>query len=122
MPIVPQGYNTTENNNKKAEIIMQYTEILCKLVRDYQSEIAYMDELLKNIRNERNKFYSQQIPQIEESLKQDSVTEENRKKWIEELRENMEKSFVISETLIKDFVTDNLNEYQSELKSAIERI
>ena len=81
-----------------------------------------MDELLKNIRNERNKFYSQQIPQIEESLKQDSVTEENRKKWIEELRENMEKSFVISETLIKDFVTDNLNEYQSELKSAIERI
>jgi len=122
MPIVPQGYNTTENNNKKAEIIMQYTEILCKLARDYQSEIAYMDELLKNIRNERNKFYSQQIPQIEESLKQDSVTEENRKKWIEELRENMEKSFVISETLIKDFVTDNLNEYQSELKSAIERI
>ena len=122
MPIVPQGYNTTENNNKKAEIIMQYTEILCKLARDYQSEIAYMDELLKNIRNERNKFYSQQIPQLEESLKQDSVTEENRKKWIEELRENMEKSFVISETLIKDFVTDNLNEYQSELKSAIERI
>ena len=105
-----------EKRQNKAELIMAYEESYMKILKRYAEEISYIENMLKDLRNERADFYVNQLPLIRKELEADDVSDENKKRWIEEVQSNIEKSFKISESLIEHYVTKNLDEFKQELQ------
>ena len=98
---------------------MAYEENYMKILKRYSDEISYIENMLKDLRNERADFYVNQLPLIRKELEKDDVSDENKKRWIEEVQANIERSFKISESLIEHYVTKNLEEFKRELQKEI---
>lgn len=77
---------------------------------------------MMQLRREREIFYIEKLPAIRESMLRDEVSVENCEQWIAEIQKNMEKSFSISEKLIQNYITDNLDEFKEKLNAAIEKM
>ena len=108
-----------EKRQNKAELITAYEENYMKILKRYANEISYIENMLKDLRNERADFYVNQLPLIRKELEKDDVSDENKKRWIEEVQGNIERSFKISESLIEHYVTKNLEEFKRELQKEI---
>ena len=112
----------SEKTIPSVDAVLSYTEIYHRLLRDYKTEIQYIEETMQKLREERELFYLEKLPAIKETIINDDVCKENCEEWIHEIQNNMEKSFCISERLIQNYITDNLDKFKEELKSAIERL
>lgn len=108
-----------EKRQNKAELITAYEENYMKILKRYANEISYIENMLKDLRKERADFYVNQLPLIRKELEKDDVSDENKKRWIEEVQANIERSFKISESLIEHYVTKNLEEFKRELQKEI---
>ena len=109
--------------DEKLDQLIAYEEHYMKLIRNYQVEIKEIEEMMSQIRQERELFYSTTLPEIEKTIDNDNVLSKDAKvNWISELRSNMEKSFSISESLISHYVTSNLEEFKIKMKSEIEKV
>lgn len=116
----PDYEKNKERYDKNAESICAYEEHYMKLLRNYKREIQEIQEMLKNIREERQQFFLETLPQIEYTMENDNIlSEENKKVWIQDLRENMEKSFSVSEEIVNHYVTENLKEFKEKLKEVV---
>lgn len=116
----PDYEKNEERYNKNAEAICAYEEHYMKLIKNYMPEIKEVQAMLKNIRDERQQFFLKILPQIESSMKKDEVlSDENKRVWIQELRESMEKSFSVSEEIVNHYIADNLDEFKRKLKDAV---
>lgn len=116
----PDYEKNEERYNKNAETICAYEEHYMKLIKNYMPEIKEIQAMLKNIRDERQQFFLEILPQIESSMKKDEVlSDENKRVWIQELRESMEKSFSVSEEIVNHYIADNLDEFKRKLKDAV---
>ena len=112
-----------EYKSEKLESLIAYEEHYMKLLRSYKAEIAEIESMMSQLRQERADFYSSKLPEIEKSIMDDDVlSEEAKKKWIMELRANVEKSFTISESLISHYVTSNLEEFRHKMQSMIDKV
>lgn len=112
----------TKKRLPTADIILDYTRAYHRLLRDYKEEIQLIESMMEKLRKERETFYLEKRHEIEKSMIEDDVSPELRQQWMKELTENMEKSFQISEMIIKQYVTDNLEEFRSKIEEAIDRI
>ncbi len=116
-PVNP-GYKT-----EKLDVLIAYEELYMKLLRNYKAEIAEIQNMMHELRQEREDFYSTKLPMIEQSIRDDEVLSDTAKEnWIMELRANVEKSFSISETLISHYVTSNLEEFKRKMRSMIDKV
>lgn len=116
----PDYEKNKERYDKNAESICAYEEHYMKLLRNYKREIQEIQEMLKNIREERQQFFLETLPQIEYTIENDNIlSEENKQVWIQDLRENMEKSFSVSEEIVNHYVTENLKEFKEKLKEVV---
>ncbi len=104
------------------DALLAYTEIYHRLLRDYKNEIQLIEDMMMQLRREREIFYIEKLPAIRESMLRDEVSVENCEQWIAEIQKNMEKSFSISEKLIQNYITDNLDEFKEKLNAAIEKM
>ena len=112
-----------EYKSENLESLIAYEEHYMKLLRSYKAEIAEIESMMSQLRQERVDFYSSKLPEIEKSIMDDDVlSEEAKKKWITELRANVEKSFAISESLISHYVTSNLEEFRNRMQSMIDKV
>lgn len=108
-----------ESRNKSFDDINAYEEHYMKLLKNYSNEISQIEQMMKDLRDERINFYTKQLPEIQKAMDKDEVlSEENKSDWLKVLQENMEKSFEISEALINHYVTKNLEEFKRELRKA----
>ena len=110
-----------EKSLPSADILLECIKVYNRLVRDYKEEIQLIYNMLEKLRQERETFYLEKRHQIEESMIKDEVSPEIRKQWIERLTENMEQSFHMSELLIGQYATDNIEEFQAKIQEAIDR-
>lgn len=112
-----------EYKNENLEILTAYEEHYMKLIRNYKAEIADIEGMLAQVRKERTDFYESKLPKIEKSIQEDKVLScEAKEKWIMDLKDNVEKSFTTSESLIKHYVTENLKEFRQKMESAIKKV
>lgn len=112
-----------EYKSEKLDRLIAYEEHYMKLLRNFKAEIAEIENMMTQLRQERTDFYSSKLPEIEKTIMDDEVlSEEAKQKWITELRANVEKSFEISESLISHYVTSNLKEFKSKMQSIIDKV
>ncbi|WP_303819042.1 hypothetical protein [Ruminococcus flavefaciens] len=119
----PGGHANPKNINEKLEAIIAYEEAYMKLIRSYKNEIAEIQNMMCQLRQEREEFYNSKLPEIEKRIKEDEVlSNEAKEKWLTELHDNVEKSFTISEKLISHYVTSNLEEFKSKMQSILNKV
>ena len=119
----PGGHANPKNINEKLEAIIAYEEAYMKLIRSYKNEIAEIQNMMCQLRQEREEFYNSKLPEIEKRIKEDEVLSNVAKeKWLTELHDNVEKSFTISEKLISHYVTSNLEEFKSKMQSILNKV
>lgn len=112
-----------EYKREKLDVLIAYEEHYMKLLRNFKTEIADIENMMTQLRQEREIFYSSKLPEIEKSIKKDEVlSNEAKQKWIMELKSNVEKSFAISESLISHYVTKNLEEFKQKMESIIDKV
>ena len=112
----------TNKQNLTADSILAYEEAYMKLLKKYKDEIAGIEEMMEQVRRERETFYLQKMPEIKAAMEQDEVSPEIQQQWLSEIQENTEKSLRISESLIQHYVTEHLEEFTRKLKETAGRI
>ncbi len=113
-------YRTSSNGqNSKAETLISYEETYMKLLKRYKDDIDAIENMMRELREERRIFYSEHFPAIRRELENDDVSPEIRSQWLAEIQADMEKSFHISECLIEHYVTKNLDEFKHELEQSL---
>ena len=112
-----------EYKSEKLDTLIAYEEHYMKLLRNFKVEIAEIENMMSQLRQERTDFYSSKLPKIEKSIMDDEIlSEEAKQMWIMELRANIENSFATSESLISHYVTSNLEEFRREMESIINKV
>jgi len=106
----------------RPEALMAYEKIYMDLLRRYKDEIHEIEEMMRAVREERLCFYEERLPAIQKAMESDEVSPEIATQWLAQLRENVEKSFTISEELIGHYVTKNLKEFESALQQEIRAV
>lgn len=118
-------FQSVSSKSKRADFddISAYEEHYMKLLKKYLPEIQQIEEMMQGLRAEREKFYTQTFPAVKQSMDEDNVlSEECKAQWLQELQENMETSFRISESLIQHYVTKNLEEFKQALKETANKV
>ena len=108
-----------EKKSNRLEVLIEYENCYMKLLKRYENEIHEIENMMCALREERNRFYMEQLPAIEKAMEMDEVSPEIRSQWLAELRKNVEKSFKISEELIEHYVTRNLTEFKTAMQQEI---
>lgn len=112
-----------EYKSEKLDTLITYEEHYMKLLRNFKAEIAEIEKMMSQLRQERADFYRLKLPEIKKTIMDDEVlSEEVKQKWITELQANVEKSFEISESLISHYVTSNLDEFKRKMQSIIDKV
>ena len=104
------------DQNMTVDSLIAYEEAYMKLLKKYKDEIAGIEEMMEQVRREREDFYLRKMPEIKAAMEKDEVSPETQKQWLTELQENMERSLQISESLIQHYVTENLEEFSKKIK------
>lgn len=116
------GVASTEKN-KKLDSLAAYEEHYMKLLRNYKDEIFAIEEMRRQIREERIEFFEEIFPKIRKAMEGNGVlSNEVKKEWLSELWGSMEKSFSVSEEMIAHYTTSNLEEFKRKMNEAIERV
>lgn len=105
------------------QVLYDYEKHYMELVKKYASEIKMVADMLCDLRKEQEIFYKETLPEIIEKLNQDAgIDEEMRNVWLKRLTTNMDRSFGLSETLINDYVTKNIDEFKAEINETIKKL
>lgn len=105
------------------QVLYDYEKHYMELVKKYASEIKMVADMLCDLRKEQEIFYKETLPEIIEKLNQDAgIDEEMRNVWLKRLTTNMDRSFGLSETLINDYVTKNIDEFKVEVNETIKKL
>ena len=93
------------------------------MVGKYSQEIKFIEDMLSNFRREQETFYSKTLPDIINKLNQDAGVDEDMKKvWLNRFTANIERSFTLSETLINDYATKNIDEFKVAVNEKLRSI
>lgn len=101
-----------ESNNYTLNELFESQKKYASLVREYKPEIEYVQNCLKDLREEEKLFYEKELPEILNILKDADVNEESRKEWLAKLRDSMAKSFNMSKSLLDDLVIKQMDEFK----------
>ena len=110
------------SGNERADMVLEYVKCYHKILREYMPEIEAIEEMLKKLRQEQQKF-RKDLQDIEQSMKNDDVLSwKTKEKWLEQYCGNMEESFRISNSLICHYISKNLEEFEEAIKEAVDKV
>ncbi len=118
-------FRTVQANqyNETADKLMAYERAYAKLLKDYAPELREVESILRELRDEKNQFYGHDWNEIESSLsKIDYINQDVKIKWLEEMRDSMERSFKLSDSIINDFVKKTLDEFGETLRRELRKV
>lgn len=106
--------------NTEIEQIYENQRHYLKLIKNYKEEIKFIYELQKNLRDEQIKFCDEIFPAISEKFEKNiAIDEEIKKMCLQDLYENMQRSFSLSDSIITAFITKKLEEFDQEVKKIL---
>lgn len=101
-------------------MLIAYERHYHELVKKYKDEIIFINDMLAEIRKERETFYQETLQDIENKLHGDEcISEEAKREWIAELKVNMERSFAQSENIIQHYITNNTEEFDKAMRKIL---
>lgn len=105
------------------QVLYEYEKHYLEMVRKYSQEIKFIEDMLSGFRREQEIFYGKTLPDIINKLNQDAgVDEEMKKVWLNRLATNIERSFTLSETLINEYATKNIDEFKAAVNEKLRSI
>lgn len=105
------------------QVLYDYEKHYMELVKKYSSEIKMIADMLSEFRREQATFYKETLPEIIQKLNQDvGIDEEMKNVWVKRLTANIDRSFELSETLINDYVTKNIEQFKEEVNKTIRKL
>lgn len=105
------------------QVLYDYEKHYMELVRKYSPEISMIASMLGDLRNEQEQFYNEVLPQIVKKLNQDvGIDNEMRNIWLRRLTTNIDRSFVLSETLLNDYTTKGIDEFKSAVNEKLRKL
>lgn len=107
-----------EKLDDSVQNLMECENQYCKLLREYEPEIDFILQKMKELREEELQFYGK-IHEIEKTMVNDDVDESARKMWLADLQNSMNLSFKMSNNLIKDFYVKKLDEFKTRAEKLI---
>lgn len=105
------------------QILYEYEKHYLEMIRKYRDEIEFIQNLLKEYREEYTEFYENTLPEIKNKMIEDvCIDDEMKKVWLSRLTTNMERSFGLSESLINDYATKSLDEFKKAVNEKLRSI
>lgn len=105
------------------QVLYDYEKHYMELVRKYGSEISMIANMLSAFRTEQEQFYEEILPAIISKLNQDAgIDEEMKNIWLKRLTTNVDRSFGLSETLINDYTTKNIEEFKAAVNEKLRKL
>lgn len=105
------------------QVLYDYEKHYMELVKKHTSEIKFIDDMLKDFRQEQEKFYKETLVQISEKLRSDEIIDnEMIEILLDRLATNMDRSFSLSENLIKDYYIKHMDEFHKMIEEKIKTL
>lgn len=95
------------------QILYDYEKHYMELIRQHKNEIIFIENMLKDYRQENIDFFNNQLSRISQKLDAEHINKDMKNAWLKRLEENMNRSFAISEKLITDYTTKKLDEFKT---------
>ncbi|MDR2570853.1 MAG: hypothetical protein LBD23_11260 [Oscillospiraceae bacterium] len=105
--------------NENIEELYNYEKHYMELIRLHKDEISFINGLLIEFRRERVEFFEIKIHGISESLDKHSIDEPTKKRWLSELVDCMNRSFEVSESLITNYLTKDLEDFKKNIEERL---
>lgn len=95
------------------QVLYDYEKHYMELIRQHKNEIIFIENMLKDYRQENINFFNNQLSRISQKLDAEYINKDMKNAWLKRLEENMNRSFAISEKLITDYTTKKLDEFKT---------
>ena len=108
-----------KRGNTSVKLLFDYEKHYMNLLRDHQKDIDFINNLLKELRNEQEKS-TEKIIDLEKRLNEQNVDKEVKNMWLKHLAKNIGRSFQLSNELINHFMIMKKDLFLSELQKRLE--
>lgn len=96
------------------QVLYEYEKHYMEMVKKYSQEIKFINDMLRDLRQEQITFYGEILLKVENKLNEDKgIDDEMRKIWLNRLSRNIHRSFELSEILIHNYVTKKIDEFKT---------
>ena len=95
------------------QVLYDYEKHYMELIRQHKNEIVFIENMLKDYRQQNIDFFNNQLSKIRQKLDAEHIDKDMKNAWLKRLEENMNRSFAISEKLITDYTTKKLDEFKT---------
>lgn len=95
------------------QVLYDYEKHYMELIRQHKNEIIFIENMLKDYRQENIDFFNNQLSRISQKLDAEHINKDMKNAWLKRLEENMNRSFAVSEKLITDYTTKKLDEFKT---------
>lgn len=95
------------------QVLYDYEKHYMELIKQHKNEIVFIENMLKDYRQENIDFFNNQLSRISQKLDAEHINKDMKNAWLKRLEENMNRSFAISEKLITDYTTKKLDEFKT---------
>lgn len=95
------------------QVLYDYEKHYMELIKQHKNEIVFIENMLKDYRQENIDFLNNQLSRISQKLDAEHIDKDMKNAWLKRLEENMNRSFAISEKLITDYTTKKLDEFKT---------
>lgn len=111
-----------QKKDESIEIIYEYEKHYMKLIKEYKPEIDYIAKHLNDLRFEQIDFLENKLPRLKEILIEQGIDNDLQSKWLSEIIENINRSYLISEKLITHYLTKNIDEFKETIDEKIKNL
>ena len=105
--------------NPTLEELRKYQKHHMELLKNYGEQVAFMDKMLRDCREERKKFFAEDLPKISKKLTDEHVDDAIRKEWLTRLEKAMEHSFKESDRLVSAFAVQKADEFREAMEEKL---
>lgn len=105
--------------NPTLEELQKYQKHHMDLLKNHREQIAFLDKMLRDCREERKKFFAEDLPRISKKLTEEHVDDAIRKEWLVRLEKAMEHSFRESDKLVAAFAVQKADEFREEMEEKL---
>ncbi|MGN0496221.1 MAG: hypothetical protein ACI4GW_08340 [Lachnospiraceae bacterium] len=109
-----------KQKNPSLQTLLNYRESYMKLIKKYQPEIQFLQDLIDKNKAEQKEFYSITMLQVSQKMRDDpAIDDEMKTLWLKKFENNISKSFELSQRLIEAFAIKKLDEFHEEAEKML---
>lgn len=101
------------------EELRKYQKHHMEMLKNYGEQVAFLDKMLRDCREERKKFFAEDLPKISKKLTDEHVDDAIRREWLTRLEKAMEHSFKESDRLVSAFAVQKADEFREAMEEKL---